>query len=182
MPAGLTIFVATYLVFIEAGVAVLILGWLAYNKPRGWLVRWAVAAILILALSYIFAKIGGAVYRDPRPFTQDHVKPLISHARDNGFPSDHALLAAALVALLLFTGDWWWAVPLAVMAVLVDWARVGSGLHHVVDVVGSSLFVLVAILIAVAATPFVVSLLYPHLPAAFREGLSPQRDTLKSGT
>jgi undecaprenyl-diphosphatase len=171
MPADLTIFAATYLVFIEGVLAVAALALVFYRQPRSGLVRRAVTAALILVLSYVFAQIGGAVYNDPRPFTQDHVKPLIAHAPDNGFPSDHALLAAALVALVAVAGSWL-AIPVAVLAVLVDWARVGTGIHHVADVVGSSLCIALATLIALAVAPTVVRWISPYVPRALSGAMS----------
>src|SRR5579884_3637252 len=118
MPADLTIFAAKYLVFIDAVLAAATIFLLIRRRAPSWLVRYAVIAVLLLVLSYVFAKIGAAVYTDPRPFTQDHVRPLIAHAPDNGFPSDHALLAAALVALVFVVAPLW-SVPFAILAVLV---------------------------------------------------------------
>lgn len=167
MPTDLTIFAAKYLVFIDAVLAAGVLLLLLRARTRPWLLRWAIIAVIVLPLSYIFAKIGAAVYSDPRPFTVDHVKPLISHAADNGFPSDHALLAAALVALVAVV-DLLWALPFVVLAVLVDWARVGSGIHHTVDVVASSIFVALATLIAVLLAPLILRWVAPRLPARWR--------------
>lgn len=168
MPADLTIFAAKYLVFIAVVVAAAILAVRLWPRPRLWVLRWAIAAVLLLILSYIFARIGGAVYNDPRPFTTSHVPPLVAHAADNGFPSDHALLAAALVALVAIV-DLTWALPLVLLAVLVDWARVGAGIHHVVDVAGSSVFVAIAALIALLLAPLIVRWLTPYLPADWDE-------------
>lgn len=171
MPASLTIFAAKDLVFVAAFLAAVVLFFLLRSKSRPALLRWAITAVLILGLSYVFAKIGAALYTDPRPFTVDHVKPLISHAPDNGFPSDHALLAGAIVALVALV-SLWWALPFVVLAVLVDWGRVGSGVHHVSDVVGSSVFVALATVVAL----IVVHWLSPYLPAgesARREMVSP---------
>lgn len=164
MPDALTIFAAKYLVFVDAAIAVVVLGFILYRWPRPALLRWAIAAVIVLILSYAFAKVGGALYNNPRPFTVDHVKPLVSHAPGNGFPSDHALLAAAIVALVAFAQPWA-AVPFALIAVLVDWGRVGSGLHHVIDVVGSDVLVALAALIALLIGPALATWLAPRLPA-----------------
>jgi undecaprenyl-diphosphatase len=153
MPTDVTIFGAKYLVFIEAALAAALIVYVLYRQPRNTVVRWVVAGALILVLSYLFAKLGSLLYSDPRPFTQDHVKPLIPHSPDNGFPSDHALLGAALVALVGLLKRWA-VIPFALLAILVDWARVGAGIHHVIDVIGSDGFVVLATLIALAATPF----------------------------
>lgn len=163
MPSDLTIFAAKYLVFIEAALAVILLGFVLYRRPYPAIVRWSVATVIMLILAYAFAKIGAHLYNDPRPFSQDHVKPLISHAADNGFPSDHALLAAAIVAAVLLISPPW-AIPFAVLAFLVDWARVGAGIHHVADVIGSSVFVAIAALIGWALAPVITDWLIPRLP------------------
>jgi membrane-associated phospholipid phosphatase len=163
MPADVTIFAAKYLIFLDALLALCACGWLLYQRPRIDAVRWVIACVIMIVLAYAFAKIGNGLYSDPRPFATDHVKPLISHARDNGFPSDHALLAAAIVAAVLFLSPVWW-LPFAVLAVLVDWARVGAGLHHVLDVVGSSVIVALAAVIAALVTPVIMQALAPRLP------------------
>ncbi len=163
MPADLTIFAAKYLVFIDALIAAVICAALLYRRPRPDALRWVVACVVMIVLALVLARIGSAVYTDPRPFVVDHVKPLIAHARDNGFPSDHALLAAAIVAAVFFLSPLW-SVLFIVLAVLVDWARVGAGIHHVADVLGSSILVLIAVIIALLLTPVIVRALIPVLP------------------
>ena len=163
MPADLTIFAAQDLVFIAAALAAVVIAlrlWRGSWRLRYW---WTAAAGATLVLSYLFAQIGAALYNDPRPFTTSHVAPLIAHAADNGFPSDHALLAAALVALVAFV-DTVWALPFVLLAVLIDWARVGAGIHHVVDVAGSSLIVAIAAAIALLLAPLALRLATPYLP------------------
>lgn len=161
MPADLTIFAAKYLVFIDALLAALVILYLLWRRPS-LVLRFVVLACLIVVFSFVFAKVGAAIYSDPRPFTEDHVKPLISHAADNGFPSDHALLAAAIVAAVAIL-DIWLAIPFAIIAFLVDWARVGAGIHHVGDVIGSSVFVALATLIALVVAPPILEWLAPRV-------------------
>ena len=175
MPTSLTIFAAKYLVFIAVALAAAVLAVRLWPRPRLWLLRWGIAAGIMLVLSLVLARIGGAAYSDPRPFTTSHIPPLIAHAADNGFPSDHALLAAALVALVGMV-DLLWSLPFVLLAILVDWARVGSGLHHVVDVVGSSVFVAIALVAALIVAEVVVRWLAPRLPTSWaEEPLLPQR-------
>jgi undecaprenyl-diphosphatase len=169
MPADLTIFAAKYLVFLDALLALAAVAWLLRTRSRPDAVRWLIATVIMLVLSYVFAKIGAAIYNDPRPFTVDHVKPLISHAPDNGFPSDHALLAAAIVAAVLMLSPAW-SIPFVILGILVDWARVGSGIHHVVDVLGSAVFVLIAMLIGLALAGPIYRAIAPRLPAEWSEG------------
>lgn len=169
MPADLTIFAAKYLVFIDALLALVAVIWLLQSRSRPRAVRWLIATVIMLVLSYVFAKIGAAIYSDPRPFTVDHVKPLISHAADNGFPSDHALLAAAIVAAVLMLSPAW-SIPFVILGILVDWARVGTGVHHVVDVLGSAVFVIIAMLIGLALAGPIYRAIAPRLPTEWSEG------------
>lgn len=163
MPSSITIFAANDLVFIDALLAAAVVISLLFRRPRPLILRWVIAVGVMLVVSYIAATIGAAAYNDPRPFTTDHVRPLISHAPDNGFPSDHALLAAAIVAAVALVSPLW-ALPFVVLGFLVDWARVGAGIHHVVDVVASSLFVALGLLLALLVAPLITGLVLPYVP------------------
>ena len=163
MPANLTVFLANYLIFFDVLAAAAVIASLLYRRPRFVAFGWAVTAAVLLVLSYVFAQIGGLLYNDPRPFAVEHFQPLVAHAADNGFPSDHALVAAALVALVALVSIPL-ALPFALLAIVIDWARVGAGIHHVIDVVGSSVFVALATLIALLLRPVIVRWLAPRLP------------------
>jgi len=65
-----------------------------------------------------------------------HLLPLIPHAADNGFPSDHALLAAFL-AFTMFLYSRRASLLLLIIAVLIGWARVATHIHSPIDIVGS---------------------------------------------
>ncbi|MCA1728809.1 MAG: phosphatase PAP2 family protein [Actinobacteria bacterium] len=163
MVAALTIFAAKYLIFLDAVLVAVVLAVHLYHRPRSAVLGWALTTSLLLVLSYVFAQVGGAIYNDPRPFTVEHFRPLISHAADNGFPSDHALLAAALVALVALV-DVPLALPFVLLAIVVDGARVDAGIHHLIDVLGSSVFVALATVIALLIRPVIVRWLVPRLP------------------
>ena len=163
MLADLTIFAANYLVFIEGLVAAALILVLLYRTPRARIVRWAVAVGVVVIIAYIAAQIGGAIYNDPRPFVVGHFQPLISHAADNGFPSDHSLLAAVLLAAVALAGVRW-VLAILPLAVLVEWARVGAGLHHPIDVVGSDLCVAVGALAALLIAPALSRIVLPFVP------------------
>lgn len=164
MPTTLTVFAATLLVFIEAVVALGAVAWALLRRPRVAMLRWLLAAGITGAIAGALALIGGALYNDPRPFVGSHVKPLIAHAADNGFPSDHALLAAFLVACVLLARAWFAVPPVAVLGVLVDWARVGAGIHRPIDVLGSTVFVIIGAAIALVVAPILTAWLAPRLP------------------
>lgn len=105
----------------------------------GW--RLIVGGALALAL----ATIAGHLYYDPRPFVTHHLVPIIAHAPDNGFPSDHALFTAFLgFTVLLYSARV--GLALLVNAVLIGWARVAAHIHNPRDIVGS--FVIAAVSVA----------------------------------
>ncbi|HEU0050894.1 MAG TPA: phosphatase PAP2 family protein, partial [Patescibacteria group bacterium] len=94
-------------------------------------------SLLYLPVAFILSRIAGRLFYDPRPFVSGGFTPIISHAADNGFPSDHALLAFAL-ATIAFTFNKKWGIGLLLLAVLVAMGRVFSGVHSTIDVVGSA--------------------------------------------
>jgi len=81
------------------------------------------------------AQVAAALYTDPRPFAADHFRPLIAHAADNGFPSDHSAAAAFIAVATLFVD-----APLGIVACVVTVAlgisRLYCLLHSPVDVLG----------------------------------------------
>lgn len=165
MPTSLTLFAAQYLVFLEAILAAVLVVFALRYAAHARIVEWAVATGMTAIVAGLLAVAGGRVYTDPRPFAEHHFRPLLAHAADNGFPSDHALLGAFLVAVVLFAAPRLAILP-AILAVLVDWARVGAGIHHVIDVVGSSLMVAIAALIASLVAPWISRRLLPYVPSA----------------
>lgn len=96
----------------------------------------------VLPISYIVAKILGHFFYNARPFVVENFQPLIAHADDNGFPSDHTLIAAAIAATVTFF-DKKWAIWLWIITLLVAWGRVFTGVHHTMDVAGSIVISLV---------------------------------------
>ena len=110
----------------------------APSDRRVLLIRSVIALVLGVAL----AKGGGALYDDPRPFVAGHFTPMIAHAPDNGFPSDHSLLVFSC-AFLLWPFDRRLAAIAFLCAAAVGAGRVASGLHHGVDVLASIGFALI---------------------------------------
>ncbi len=126
---------------------ILILG--GYFFTRKWPAqrRMALFAISAGVLTYVIGLIASHLYYDPRPFVVGHFTPLIQHAADNGFPSDHALLASVLAMVGLYW-SWRLGAVLWAIAIVIAIARVYVGVHHPIDVIGS-------MVIAVIATSFV---------------------------
>ena len=116
--------------------------WYLFRQPRE--LRWKIVlcAAIALPVTYVVAKIMGALYYDPRPFVVGNFTPLLPHAPDNGFPSDHTLLSSAVAAVIFFFNRQLGAA-LLVIAFLVGAARVFLGIHHFVDIFGSMVIAMV---------------------------------------
>lgn len=139
------IFIAEYLIFASPAAAILYF----LAQPRGRQKEMLIFAAILLPLSYISARIVSRFYFDPRPFVAGNFAPLIPHAADNGFPSDHALLGAA-IAFAVFRFDQRLGSVLLILAIFVGAARVVAGVHHVMDIAGS-----IAIVLAIYSIIFV---------------------------
>lgn len=136
---------AIIIVCAAAVVYLLVLAWLALAAgERGRLTLAAAGHIIVLGVvAYLVSKVLGHVVNDPRPYIVAHTHPLIPTAHDNGFPSDHTLLAALLTASV------WWIdrrllLVFASGTVLVMLGRLGVGAHHTIDVLGSVAIVVIA--------------------------------------
>jgi undecaprenyl-diphosphatase len=127
----LIVVVAQYLLFVLAAVAGAV--WLTLDRAgKG---RFAVEAVLGLAVVGIGIWVAAALHVDPRPFVSDpHSTPLFAHAADNGFPSDHAAAAGLLTAVVVRRKRLL-GLLVGVGAVLVAIARVAAHVHHAQDVV-----------------------------------------------
>ncbi len=133
------IFIARYLyLFVLVASAVFFI-----LRPRKIQKDMIVCGITVAPLAYVISRIAGFLYYNPRPFVVGHFIPLIAHAADNGFPSDHVLLAGAVATIIWFYNKKLSAVLLA-FAILIGWARVYSGIHHAADIIGSLIIVLVS--------------------------------------
>ena len=134
----LIIYGAKYLIYIIVFVAV---GAVLVSPHRQ---RLALLGVVALVVGYALARIVGIFYSHPQPFVVDGVTPLIPHAVDNAFPSDHALVAG-VCATVAWLADYRVGAVLWVGAVLVGGARVLAGLHYTVDIVTSIVLSLVCV-------------------------------------
>ncbi len=132
---SLFIFGAKYLFilsFVIAGIYFLKLSWESKKK----IVAFGLASIILI---YGISFIAGHLYYNPRPFVIDNFTPLIPHAPDNGFPSDHVLMVSAIAAIVCFFNR---KVGLTLLgiSILVAISRVNVGVHHSIDVIASVVF------------------------------------------
>ena len=127
----LVIFGAKYLFLLPVAVFFLILA--RARDKLGYLLK---LSVLTFPLSLLVGKLLNHFIQDPRPFVVERITPLIAHAPDNGFPSDHTLLTATIAAVV-FVYNKKIGILLFILSFLIGAARVLAGLHHPLDVAGS---------------------------------------------
>lgn len=114
----------------------------------------AVAAVVALALVQPIANAAD----EQRPFV-GHFTPLIKHAADAGFPSDHATGAGAIAAGLLFL-SWRLGLVTLLVSLLIAFSRVYVGVHFPQDVAaGLALGAVVAVIGIFLVVPLLTRLL-----------------------
>ncbi len=153
----LIIFGAKYLIIVSAVITL----WIISMLPSRERVRFTILLMISLPLAYVLAKIAGHFYINPRPFVVGHFIPLVQHGADNGFPSDHTLLAASLAAAVTLIRPRV-GIALWIIAIVVGICRVLAGVHHGIDIIGS-------IVIASLAVYATHRLLSSRLPRFLRD-------------
>ncbi len=148
MTHGLIVFSAAYLYLVIVALAGLAFA-LANRQDK---INLAYLALVALPLAYLIAKLSGLVISSPRPFLLDHIPPMVPATPDNGFPSDHTLLSMT-VALLIFAVNRKFGALLIALAAAVGAGRVLAHAHHPIDVIGSTVIALIAVLIAGVVAP-----------------------------
>jgi len=143
----LIVLCAKYLIW-----AVVAAGLVYFVMSKEWR-RLGIFALASLALAYAGGKVAGLLWYYPRPFVVNGTTPLVAHAANNGFPSDHMLLGAA-IASIVFVYNRTLGILLWVLALAAGLARVAAGIHHLADLAGS-------IAVAVVAVA-VVEYFFPH--------------------
>ena len=133
------IFLAKYLCLFE----IVIVAIYFFLQTRSRQKSIIVLSAIFLPSSYIIAQVVAAFYFDPRPFVIGHFTPLILHAPDNGFPSDHMLLTSAIASILFVYNKKIGALAWLI-AIVVGISRVYAGIHHLTDIVGSAVIVIVS--------------------------------------
>lgn len=135
--------------FVIAGIG---LAWLQTTKNLK--AQFIVATIIAGAIAFILSRIAGKLYYDPRPFVTEHVKPLISHQADNGFPSDHALLTGTLTAITYFFNKKV-ALGMLVLTVIIGIARVLAKVHSPLDIAVGWIFGIIGAIVGYYLTVWV---------------------------
>lgn len=128
----LVIFGATYLIAAPPVVLGAYFFWVSGERKK----ELALLAALALPLAYVLARIAGFFYSHPQPFVEWGGEPLVPHAIDNAFPSDHVLLAAGVAAAVGFFSRPL-GLTLLLVAAFIGLARVVAGLHDWSDIAAS---------------------------------------------
>ncbi len=107
----------------------------------------------------LIVKIAAAFFYERRPFLVEHLHPLVAHAADNAFPSDH-LAACGLAVGYLWPRSRTLALLATVVALAIAIARVLARLHYPQDVIAGFAFGLVGAFLgawAARSLPFIRS-------------------------
>lgn len=150
---------AEYLIY--AMVVGFALVWLLAENRRGK-VHLALAAVIGLLVMLVLIKVAASSFYDTRPFVPiadggDGIVPVIPHAPDNGFPSDHSSAAGLMATLVLLRRRWIAGIWFALGAAAVAWGRVASGVHHLLDVAAGLGLGVVAAVIGVAGVTLLLA-------------------------
>lgn len=136
---SIIIFCAKYLFIFVA----LIFAWAWLRADRKHKYHMTIALILAGATAAILDKVSGRLYYDPRPFVTHHVTPLVSHAADNGFPSEHTMFCFTVAAVLYFYRPKLSYLAFGV-AIAVGIGRVAAHVHSPIDIIGGIIIGLLA--------------------------------------
>ncbi|OWT80246.1 MULTISPECIES: phosphatase PAP2 family protein [unclassified Achromobacter] len=95
-------------------------------------------AIAIGASKLIEAYVNAHAFH-ARPFAAGFGPALVYHAANNSMPSSHATFAWTLAVIFLWKREWRYAGIVALLGLVVAWARIFVGIHWPLDMVGSAL-------------------------------------------
>ena len=102
---------------------------------------------IALPLGYALARVAGLFFAHNQPFAVEGFEPLIPHAVDNSFPSDHVVLGG-IFASLAFLADHRVGLVLWAFTLLVGLSRMLAGLHYGIDILAAALLALCAVFVA----------------------------------
>lgn len=134
--------VAQYAVLLS--IIGLLAAWFSLDRHRK--ARYILEVIVCGIMVYGLSKIGNATINDPRPFIVGHFSPYFTTSLDNGFPSDHTLLAT-FCGFIVLQYNRKLGSSLLMLAVIIGAARVIGGAHHVLDIVGGFAIALLGVVI-----------------------------------
>ncbi|NOU92387.1 phosphatase PAP2 family protein [Paenibacillus sp. LMG 31456] len=100
--------------------------------------RMVVNTLISAAVALGTNSIIGAIYHRDRPFVAHQVIQLVNHETSASFPSNHAAAAFAVAVSI-----WLWrrkgGTVWIVLAALIGFSRIWSGIHYPIDIVGGAI-------------------------------------------
>jgi undecaprenyl-diphosphatase len=94
-----------------------------------------VAAVIATPTAIALVWIASRIMYSSRPFVVNNFTPLIPHAANNGFPSDHTTLCMFFASLVFYNNKKLGIVGF-ILTLLVGLSRVAAGVHSITDIIG----------------------------------------------
>jgi undecaprenyl-diphosphatase len=127
------IFSADKLIYFLFAAAAACAAYLAYKKQWYSIILAGSALVVSFIVRFILSKL----FISDRPFVDHAITQLLPHAANQSFPSDHATAAFAVaLAVLVFTRFKKIGWVLVAIAAIVGFARIYTGVHYPLDVIG----------------------------------------------
>lgn len=117
------------------------------------------SAVIVGVLGLLINILISHIWFRPRPFVTLHTVPLIHHAADASFPSDHATGSAGLAGGA-YLRDHTMGKFFAVLALFIGFSRVYVGVHYPTDILGGFIVGLLSTFIVALAKKNVDKLIY----------------------
>ena len=139
----LAIFAAEYMpIVVILALAIL---WIAKgNNTRDVILYGVYAAIIGLVINYII----GLVYFHPRPFMIGLGTQLFQYPAETSFPSDHTTFMVSIALIFLYFKETRvYGIILLILGLIGGFARVFSGVHFPLDILGSIMVSIISTLI-----------------------------------
>ncbi|HEX7468385.1 MAG TPA: undecaprenyl-diphosphatase [Methanobacterium sp.] len=140
---ALTIFAAQYMpVIIILALAIL---WIVKgNSTRDLILYGIYASIIGLVINYLI----GLVYFHPRPFMIGLGTQMFQYPAETSFPSDHTTFMVSIALMLFYFKETRvYGVILLILGLIGGLARVMSGVHFPLDILGSIVVSIISTLI-----------------------------------
>lgn len=94
-----------------------------------------VAAVIATPTAIALVWIASRIMYSSRPFVVNNFTPLIPHAANNGFPSDHTTFCMFFASMVFYNNKKLGIVGF-ILTLLVGLSRVAAGVHSITDIIG----------------------------------------------
>ncbi len=145
--AGLNLIIDTLAVIAAGYMPIIVILSLAYlwiikeNRTRDIILYGIYASITGLAMNFII----GLIYFHPRPFMIPTGIQLFQYPAETSFPSDHTTLMVSLALMMIYFKETRSSgVVILILGVIGGFARIFSGVHFPMDILGSVIVSIIA--------------------------------------